>query len=378
MNFTPDDRDTLVVEYWDDDARYCRSGSKNRFKLQEKLVEYYEFQKDSGYDAYVFPSGMSAIGCVFNILSTNIKIPDDPTMFIISDELYMDTPRICEYQKRYNKNFNFEKVDVRDNNKIFELFKKYNKDIKLFFVESCTNPSGQVFDFSLMAELKKLAPNCTFCVDNTWVTAYSFNPFKYGADVVVESMTKYISGGKCIGGMIVGKKNIMDEILMYSRRYGLFVGSDHCQLFLDGLDTMKHRVEYVSENAIIIANYLENNKKITRILYPKLISHPTYEMSNKYLKLNPGCMWFHIKTDLSVHDITNILSSVTYIYYETSFGSSHTKIDSFPKLGKSDKYDFVKNKDKDKINGVWIRLSIGHEINPDKAINSLEDIINKF
>lgn len=79
-----------------------------------------------------------------------------------------------------------------------------NNKIDLFLFEACSNPSGLFFNFNI---LKKFPSHTKVVCDNTWLSPALFNPIKQGADVIVESMTKYISGGTCIGGLIIGKKN---------------------------------------------------------------------------------------------------------------------------------------------------------------------------
>ena len=359
----------LVIEQTDQGAKYCRSLNNNRILLHSKLLDYYGFKENDDRSALIFPSGMSAISAIMNICSPNGK-----TVFIIGDELYCDTKKVCKYQEKYNKEFSFEDVDIRNIERIFELFKKYSTHIKLFFIESCTNPSSQVFDFDKIKELKQIAPNCIFCVDNTWITGYSFNPFHYDIDIVVESMTKYISGGKCIGGCMIGTNTIMNKVSEYLRINGLFVGSDHCQIFLDGLSTLNQRIIYVSELAFQTAKHLESRKEITRVMYPFLESHPTHRLAKKYLKYGPGVIWFHLNSNIKRLSITHkLLANNQYLPFETSFGSEYSKIDQWPELGKSILYNYEDFNNP--IKGIWIRLSIGYKSNLDIIIKGINELV---
>lgn len=361
----------LVIEHTKEGARYCRNSNSNRQLLQNQLLEYYGF-KNNTMTSCVFPSGMSAISTIMNVNGMNSK-----TVFIIGNEMYCDTARVCKYQLTQNKDFSFEQVDVQNIDKVSELFKKHNNDIKLFFIESCTNPSGQLFDFSKLKDLKLLAPNCIVVVDNTWLSGCSFNPFDYDVDCVIESMTKYISGGMCIGGMMIGKKEIMDKVITYSKVNGLFVGSDHCKIFLDGLSTIKERIKDVSKLTMDVANYLENKQGVTRVMYPLLKSHPTYELACKYLKFGPGIIWFHVPSKIKkISMVHPLLSNNKYLPYETSYGSAHSKIDQWPHLGKAFLYDH--NNLKNDIHGIWIRLSIGYESNINTVTRGLEEMFSKL
>lgn len=365
--------DSLVLEQTEQGARYCRSVSQARLDLQNKLVEFYH--KDSTVNpisAQVFPSGMCAISTIMNLYATGGK-----TFYIIGNELYCDTSKVCRYQKRYNNEFDFTQVDVRDTNKIFELFHTHKDSLKMFYFEAATNPSGQVFDFEKLKELKEICPNCIFVVDNTWMTAISFNPFQYGADIVIESMTKYISAGTCIGGMMIGKNNIMEQVLTYIRINGLFVGSDHCKLFLEGLQTLNQRIENVSALSLEVARYLESRKdKVSRVMYPFLESHPTYAMAKKYFKYGPGVIWFHVPFKYkSLSKTKNVLSDNSYLPYKTSFGSAESKIDQWPELGKACIYEY--GNFENKVKGAWIRLAIGYESNKEVIVKGLEEIFEK-
>jgi len=375
--------ESLVLEEIDGEFIYSRNGCMNRFKLQGELAKLYELNKfplmkinpkddpvarsdlavDDGIEkrVLIFTSGMNAISAVMNLCAVPNPQFTKP-VFLLASELFSVTPKIADFQKRYNSNLSCELIDVRDSNALKTRFEK--KDIVLFFIESCSNPSGQIMDLELIKELKVISPHTIVCVDNTWCTAYSVNPFEYGADLVVESMTKYISAGTCIGGMVAGRPDLMSKIFDYSKHYGLFVGSDHCRLFLNGISTLKDRVETTSKLTIKVAEQLESNTKIIRILYPGLISHPDNEKFKKYLKLNPGVIWFNIRNTavLKRNDVIKILSSGK-LPFKTSFGGSESRIDQFPKVNKTD---------------IWIRLAIGYDANVEDTISGLIEVLNKF
>ena len=258
-------------------------------------------------------------------------------------------------------------------------------NISLFFLESCTNPSGQMFDFNIMEQLLYFAPNCLFCVDNTWCTGYGFNPFPLHIDFVVESATKYISAGKCIGGIILGKRSnkvdiIMDDIDEWIRIYGQFVGKDHCHIFRMGIKTMKHRLEYISKKSLKLAKYLENNDNVNRVMFPTLKSHPTFKVSTQFLKLHPGCIWFHVNHDKSNDQIKKLVlklaASQNDILFETSYGSKYCKIDPWPENKRSNAYDIEQQNIGKK--GIWFRLSVGYEFDIKTTILQLEKMLEYF
>lgn len=379
--------ETLVVEYKKDGAKYCRNKSESRIILEKELLKLYD-RDENDYKACVFNSGMSAISSILNILAAKGR-----QYFLIGDELYSDTPKICKYLTRYNKEYKYSCVDIRDDKKILEIFEIEKPTV--FYIESSTNPSGQIFNYDLILKLKNICPDCLFIVDNTWLSAINFNPFNYGVDIVLESMTKYISGGRCIGGHVIGPNLILDKLKKYSKINGVYVGSDHCDIFLEGLSTLESRIKVVSSIAYDVAQYLENNKNVTRVMYPKLESHPAHK-NFKYVKYGPGCLLFHIISPINKTKIAKtFLSNIPDLHFETSFGSSHSKIDQYPNIGSSKIYDsFISNNDgnndgsgdedskynSDEIyikKGIWIRLAIGYTSNLTNIICSLENLFEQ-
>lgn len=359
---------SLAIEYTTTGSNYCRTVSSSRILLQEELMLYYGLQNKSHMQCLIFPSGLSAISSIVNVLAMPNEA-DTKSVFLLANELFSVTPNICKYQKKYNKNIFIETVDVTNTDSVIEKFKLYANDLKLFFIESCSNPSGFMFDPSKIVELKKLSPNCIICIDNTWLSGHVYNPFKYGTDVVIESMSKYISNGKCIGGMAIGNNSLMNIVRRHVQINGLFVSADCCDIFLTGLKTIKTRIENSSKLALDVANYLTTIKEVNCVMYPKLPDHPSYPIAVKYCKFNPGCMWFHVETPIKkIQDILSILSNNKFLPLETSFGSSISKIDPYSKLKTIVKADKP-------ILGVWIRLAIGSESSKEIVCNGIDQLI---
>lgn len=371
--FQVDDHN-LVIEHANffPGGRYCRSSNFAREKFGTDYLELYGLDHTNGRYA-VLTSGMNAIGCVMQNIFRNF--PEGT--IVCGSELYCDTPRTIKYLGCKSVSF-----DVRNSKKIVKYFEENGIDISLFFVESCTNPSGQMFDFNLIKKLKEYAPSCIFCVDNTWCTGLGFNPFEYDVDVVIESTTKYISGGKCIGGIVLGRKSDSMEVLMdnvdeWIRIFGQFVGKDHCHFYRQGLKTIKTRLEHVSDLAIRVARYLETRTDVNRVMYPTLPSHPTYNLAKKFLKLNPGCICFNLSHNLSNKQILKKVKGLDdnggkLLKLETSYGSKYCKIDPWPRIKDSNFYDLTEDEGE---KGIWLRLAIGSESEYDETIQKLDNTL---
>ena len=156
---------------------------------------------------------------------------------LISRELYCDTPKLIHnIIKQFNK-FRIITFPAHDSETLANLIKKYDRDVKCIFLESCSNPSGYMIDWKIFNNFKgKLV------VDNTWLTGLLFNPFEYGAYIVVESCTKYLSNGKCIAGAIsYSKMNdlVYDNIDEKIHLMGIHVSPIHCRLISSGLDKLE-------------------------------------------------------------------------------------------------------------------------------------------
>lgn len=408
---------TLVFENDNSgESHYCRSSSTERSVLENSLLRYYDVPNT--WLCRIFPSGMSAISTIFTVFSQQSNSSNASTtnsnasttnsnasttsssgnrVFILGNELYCDTEKVCKYLMVSNPNLRYETVDVRNETKIFDLFKKYGDQIKVFFIESCTNPSGQVFNFALIPALRVLAPNCLFIVDNTWLTAYSFNPFKLSADndgnvdIVIESMTKYISGGTCIGGMVIGNPNVMTNIVTHAKINGLFIGRDHCQMFLNALSTLSERISNVSLLSSEAAKYIESlipstpekTVFVDRVMHPMLPTHPTTTLAKKYLKYAPGIIWFHVAMDKKLAQVIikkkNLRPKILgndYLPFETSYGSSYSKLDQYPIQGSACMYDY--DDLKNTTHGLWLRISIGYQSNMQTIVDGINQIIKKL
>eukprot|EP00913_Durusdinium_trenchii_P014462 g13566.t1 len=117
---------------------------------------------------------------------------------------------------------------------------------------------------------------CLFVCDNTWLSGALFNPLDHGADLVVESMTKYVSAGMCIGGAVLGPNGLMAPILSWIKAFGIFVGQDHCQLFAEGLQSLHARMEATSKSAVALAECLEAHPAVNRATLAEMIRSSSF------------------------------------------------------------------------------------------------------
>jgi O-succinylhomoserine sulfhydrylase len=166
---------------------------------------------------------------------------------------------------------------------------------KLFFVESPSNPLAELVDIAALAELAH-ARGALLAVDNCFCTPALQKPLTLGADIVVHSATKYIDGqGRCLGGVVVGKSKLMQEVVGFLRTAGPTLSPFNAWVFLKGLETLQVRMRAHCASAQAIAEWLEQQPGVERVYYAGLPSHPQYELAKRQQKAFGAVVSFEVK-----------------------------------------------------------------------------------
>jgi len=170
------------------------------------------------------------------------------------------------------------------------------KDTKLFFVETPSNPLTEIADLEAIAKIAH-QNDSIFVVDNAFCTPALQKPLEFGADVVVHSATKYIDGqGRCVGGAVVGDNKLVgEEVYGFLRTAGPTMSAFNAWVFLKGLETLRLRMNAHSDNAQKLAEFLEQHKKVNRVYYPGLESHPQHTLAAKQQSGFGGVLAFDMK-----------------------------------------------------------------------------------
>ncbi|KAJ3042777.1 hypothetical protein HDV00_006596 [Rhizophlyctis rosea] len=166
---------------------------------------------------------------------------------------------------------------------------------KLFFLESPTNPTLEIYDIPAIAAIAH-KHSITLTVDNVFATPLLQSPFRLGADCVVYSATKHIDGqGRCLGGVILGSKQfIKDNFQTLIRQTGPSLSPFNAWVLLKGLETLPLRIEKQVSNALQIATYLSTHPKIVTTLYPFLPSHPQHALAKRQMKSGGTVITFEV------------------------------------------------------------------------------------
>ena len=169
-------------------------------------------------------------------------------------------------------------------------------ETRFLFLETPSNPQTDVADIQALADLAH-EHDCLLVVDNCFCTPALQQPFKFGADIVIHSATKYIDGqGRCVGGAVVGNQELVGEgVYGFLRTAGPTMSPFNAWVFLKGLETLSLRMKAHSENALTLARYLEAQVNVARVYYPGLESHPQYELAKRQQSGFGGVLAFELK-----------------------------------------------------------------------------------
>ncbi|RXM51864.1 MULTISPECIES: O-succinylhomoserine sulfhydrylase [unclassified Chryseobacterium] len=259
---------------------YSRFSNPNVSEFTEKIA------KMEGAEAgYAFATGMAAIYSTFAaLLSAGDHIVSCQSVFGSTHTLF------TKYFPKWNIETTYFKAEDAEN------VEKYIKpNTKILYLETPTNPAIEILDLEFFGQIAK-KHNLIFIVDNCFATPYLQQPIKYGADVVVHSATKLIDGqGRVLGGIAVGKEDLIREIYLFARNTGPALSPFNAWVLSKSLETLAIRVEKHCENALKVAEFLESHPNVELVKYPFLKSHPNYEVAKKQMKLGGNIVAFEIK-----------------------------------------------------------------------------------
>ena len=259
---------------------YSRFSNPNTAEFVNKIVSL-----EGAEAGYAFATGMSAIFSTFAaLLSSGDHIISCRSVFGSTHSLF------TKYLPKWNISTSYFNAD--ETNLIESLITDHTK---ILYVETPTNPGVDLLDLEIIGSIAK-KHNLLFIVDNCFATPYLQNPIQYGADLVVHSATKLIDGqGRVLGGVTVGKKELMRDIYLFSRNTGPAMSPFNAWILSKSLETLSVRVEKHCENASNLAHSLENNEKVNFVKYPFLKSHPNHEIAIKQMKLGGNILVFEVK-----------------------------------------------------------------------------------
>lgn len=180
-------------------------------------------------------------------------------------------------------------------NNVAELEKLIKPETRFIYLETPTNPAIELIDLELVASVAK-KHNKLLIVDNCFATPYLQQPINYGVDIVVHSATKYMDGqGRVLGGVAVGRKDLINDIYLFGRLTGPSLSPFNAWTLSKSLETLALRMDRHCSNALFVAEALEKNPKLENVSYPFLSSHPNYAIAKKQMKAGGGIITVTVK-----------------------------------------------------------------------------------
>lgn len=327
---------------------YSRSQNPTREELENIIAKL-----EGGTKGFAFSTGMAAIDAVAKLILSGEHI-------ILSDDLYGGTYRLFqEIYKIYGVEATF--VDTTDVNNIKAAIKENTKAV---FIETPSNPTMKVSDIAEIAALTK-KNEILLIVDNTFLTPYFQKPIKLGADIVLHSGTKYLGGhNDTLAGVVVVNNDELAEKLKYIQMStGAVLPPFDSWLIIRGIKTLAVRLEKQQKNALILANWLKEQKAIDKVYYPGLLEHEGYNISVKQSAGFGAMLSFTVKNKKTVG---RLLERVKVVIFAESLGGVESLI-TYPYL---QTHAAIPEERREEL-GITenlLRLSVG--------IESIDDLIN--
>ncbi len=262
---------------------YSRFSNPNTSEFAEKVALL-----EGAEAGFAFATGMSAVySTLATLLNSGDHIVSARSIFGSTHSLF------TKYFPKWNISHSYFNVNEED--KIESLIKP---ETKILFAESPTNPGVDILDLENLGRIAK-KHNLLLIIDNCFATPYLQNPIKFGADLVIHSATKLIDGqGRVLGGVTVGRADLIREIYLFSRNTGPALSPFNAWILSKSLETLPVRLDRHCDNALKIAELLEQEENAENVKYPFLRSHPKYEVAKKQMKLGGNIISFEIKGGL--------------------------------------------------------------------------------
>ncbi|MFI5263277.1 MAG: trans-sulfuration enzyme family protein [Candidatus Kapaibacterium sp.] len=290
---------------------YTRSGNPTRNTLENVIAEL-----EGGARAVAVSTGMSAIATVLAHFENGAHI-------ICTHDCYGGTARLLNLFKDQGK-LEVSFVDLSDP---LVLLDEVKPNTRCLWIETPSNPLLNVVDVEALSKIAH-ASDLLVCVDNTFLSPFNFQPFKFGADVIVHSTTKWLNGHSDVcGGAIVSKTAELGERFQYlANALGTTTGVFDSWLVLRGIKTLGVRMRQHEANAMAVAEFLEAHQNVSEVFYPGLKSHPTHSLAKRLQTGFGGVISFRVLGKLRM-EVRHVLGSTKIFALAESLGGVESLIE---------------------------------------------------
>ena len=357
-SFVFDDAEDMRASFAEEKEKnlYSRFSNPNTTEFVNKIVAM-----EGAEAGYAFATGMAAVFSTFAaLLNAGDHIVSSRSVFGSTHSLF------TKYFPKWNIETSYFKV-----NEVENIEKLIQPNTKILYAETPTNPAVDVLDLALLGSIAK-KHNLLLVIDNCFATPYLQNPIQFGADLVIHSATKLIDGqGRVLGGVTVGKADLIKEIYLFSRNTGPAMSPFNAWVLSKSLETLSLRVEKHCENALKVAQFLEEHPRVNFVKYPFLKSHPQYEIAKKQMRLGGNIVAFEIKGGIEAG--RTFLNNIKMCSLSANLGDTRTIVThpastTHSKLSEEDRLEVG-------ITDGLVRCSIGLE-NVEDILNDLKQALN--
>jgi cystathionine beta-lyase len=329
---------------------YSRSGNPTREALENSIAIL-----EGGDRGFAFSSGMAAISSVLSIFASGDHL-------IVCKDVYGGTYRITS---QFLSKFNVE-TSLIDTTDIDEVREHIRANTKAIFLESPSNPLLKITNFNAIIKIAK-EHNIIVIVDNTFMSPYLQNPIKLGADIVVHSATKFISGhSDVVGGLVAVKgEKLAERVYFVQNAFGAILGPQDSWLILRGLKTLKVRLDQEQKSAAKLTEWLNEQDLVEKVYYPGLKTHEGSDTHFSQAKGGGAVLSFETKT---VETAIKFMKNVKLAAVAVSLGGVETIVSYPVKMSHAS----IPKEEREKlgIKDTLIRVSVGLE--------DIEDLIKDF
>lgn len=333
---------------------YSRVSNPTRQYLEETIASL-----ENGTHALAFATGMAAVSCIMELFKQGDHI-------IASSDLYGGSIRLFEHISKKNGIL----MDYADDLDGERLEKLITENTKAVYIETPTNPMMHVTNIKEISNITK-KKHILLIVDNTFLTPYFQKPLNLGADIVIHSGTKYLSGHNdtLAGFLVVNNSELEEQLRFIYKTVGTCLSPFDSWLVLRGIKTLPIRMDRQQQSAMILAEWLTKHKKVTKVFYAGLPSHPGYEVCKKQATGFGGMISFEVDSE---NTAKQVLKQVQIILYAESLGGVETLI-TYPMLQTHADVP-VEERNAKGIHERLLRLSVGLE-NVNDLIEDLEQAL---
>lgn len=343
--FNVPDLDALYKRYANRDFCYNRNRNPNRRALAE-LVSYVE----KGEESVICSSGMAAIStAVLAMADQHAKIVSSDTLYGETLEVFDDILKLYGVETAY--------VDFTDLDAVRQAV---SDETTIVYTETVSNPMISVADIEQIAGIAH-SHKALLIVDNTFVTAVGYRPLEHGADLTVNSLTKFANGhSDAVCGSVTGRSELIKKIYHFQILLGTTADPATCWMVQRGMRTMSLRVERQMENAEKLAAFLEQSPYVKKVIHPSLKDHPQHELAVKMFGSPDRCTgMLSIYLDEDIDRLQEFMRRLELVHYAMTLGGFRTTI-AHPVS--SSHYDMPKaEREKIGITDGLLRISVGIE-----------------